>query len=87
MLGSHQLPHRLEQAVKVCAMQRCMLSAAHLRLLEEETGVRPWTFEQHELEAVVIPAGCPHQVRLQARKVGPGLGACTGDCRSRRHNL
>ena len=39
-----------------------MLNAQHLEQLEKDTGVRPWTFEQHELEAVVIPAGCPHQV-------------------------
>jgi hypothetical protein len=26
-------------------------------------GVEPWTFEQKLGEAVLIPAGCPHQVR------------------------
>ncbi|KAK9864098.1 hypothetical protein WJX84_007913 [Apatococcus fuscideae] len=40
-----------------------MLTAAHLEKLKADTGVEPWTFEQHEGEAVIIPAGCPHQVR------------------------
>lgn len=26
-------------------------------------GIEPWTFEQKLGEAVLIPAGCPHQVR------------------------
>lgn len=26
-------------------------------------GVEPWTFEQKLGDAVLIPAGCPHQVR------------------------
>lgn len=25
--------------------------------------IEPWTFEQHPGEAVIIPAGCPYQVR------------------------
>ena len=30
---------------------------------EREGGIAPWHFEQYEHEAVMIPAGCPHQVR------------------------
>jgi hypothetical protein len=26
-------------------------------------GIEAWTFEQNEGEAVLIPAGCPYQVR------------------------
>jgi hypothetical protein len=26
-------------------------------------GVEPWTFEQNQGDAVLIPAGCPYQVR------------------------
>lgn len=26
-------------------------------------GIEPWTFEQHVGEAVIIPAGCPYQIR------------------------
>jgi mannose-6-phosphate isomerase-like protein (cupin superfamily) len=37
----------------------CNLIIGHL----EHVGVEPWTFEQHTGEAVLIPAGCPHQVR------------------------
>ncbi|KAK9800742.1 hypothetical protein WJX73_003225 [Symbiochloris irregularis] len=43
--------------------QRVMLTEAHLLRLKAETGVEPWSFEQHTDEAVIIPAGCPHQVR------------------------
>ena len=25
--------------------------------------IEPWTFEQHVGEAVIIPAGCPYQIR------------------------
>uniref|UniRef100_J3L7E4 JmjC domain-containing protein n=1 Tax=Oryza brachyantha TaxID=4533 RepID=J3L7E4_ORYBR len=35
----------------------------HKIKLKEEYGVEPWTFEQKLGEAVLIPAGCPHQVR------------------------
>lgn len=39
------------------------LDEEHKKKLKEEYQVEPWTFEQHEQEAVFIPAGCPHQVR------------------------
>ena len=32
----------------------------HLILLLE---IEPWTFEQHVGEAVIVPAGCPYQIR------------------------
>jgi lysine-specific demethylase 3 len=25
--------------------------------------IEPWSFEQHVGEAVIIPAGCPYQIR------------------------
>ncbi|KAJ9535526.1 hypothetical protein OSB04_un001337 [Centaurea solstitialis] len=31
--------------------------------LKEEFGVEPWSFEQHIGEAVIIPAGCPYQMK------------------------
>lgn len=40
-----------------------MLTEAHLARLKADTGIEPWSFEQHSDEAVFIPAGCPHQVR------------------------
>lgn len=40
-----------------------MLTDAHRATLAAEQRVVAWTFEQHEWEAVFIPAGCPHQVR------------------------
>ena len=42
-------------------VQRCYLTAELLDLLREDTGIVPWAFEQHQGEAVIIPAGCPHQ--------------------------
>jgi lysine-specific demethylase 3 len=35
--------------------------------------VEAWTFEQNYGEAVVIPAGCPHQVRNLKVHLGPEL--------------
>ncbi len=55
--------------------------ADHLADLEAD-GVHIWHFEQHELEAVYIPGGCPHDVRnlrpcIKVRR-GGGAGWCAG---------
>ncbi|CAM8925376.1 unnamed protein product [Rhodiola kirilowii] len=39
------------------------LNEQHKRLLKEQFGVEPWSFEQHIGQAVFIPAGCPFQLR------------------------
>ncbi|CAI9292666.1 unnamed protein product [Lactuca saligna] len=39
------------------------LDAFHKKYLKEEFDVEPWTFEQRIGEAVIIPAGCPYQVK------------------------
>nr|GEY09299.1 hypothetical protein [Tanacetum cinerariifolium] len=39
------------------------LDAFHKKYLKEEYDVEPWTFNQHVGEAVIIPAGCPYQVK------------------------
>ncbi|KAL4563144.1 hypothetical protein LXL04_027178 [Taraxacum kok-saghyz] len=39
------------------------LDAFHKKYLKEEFDVEPWTFEQRVGEAVIIPAGCPYQVK------------------------
>ncbi|OVA06780.1 zinc finger protein [Macleaya cordata] len=39
------------------------LDSTHKRKLKEEFKVEPWTFYQHLGEAVVVPAGCPYQIR------------------------
>lgn len=39
------------------------LNDSHRASLKKETGVEAWHFEQHQGEAVYIPAGCAHQVR------------------------
>lgn len=39
------------------------LDANHKMQLKEKFKIEPWTFEQHLGEAVMIPAGCPYQIR------------------------
>lgn len=48
---------------KVCTLQHFMLTQRHQDVLREEFGVHVWHFEQHECEAVFIPAACAHAVR------------------------
>ncbi|XP_048139029.1 uncharacterized protein LOC115754279 isoform X2 [Rhodamnia argentea] len=43
--------------------QTLYLTDRQKKQLKEEYNVEPWTFEQQLGEAVLIPAGCPHQVR------------------------
>ncbi|CAN1810862.1 Lysine-specific demethylase JMJ28 [Linum perenne] len=43
--------------------QTFFLDAVHKRRLKEEFEIEPWTFEQHIGEAVIVPAGCPYQIR------------------------
>lgn len=43
--------------------QRFYLDVTHKIRLKEEFNIEPWTFEQNLGEAVMIPAGCPYQIR------------------------
>ncbi|KAL3519627.1 hypothetical protein ACH5RR_017776 [Cinchona calisaya] len=43
--------------------QSFFLDAYHKMKLKEEFDVQPWTFEQCTGEAIMIPAGCPYQIR------------------------
>lgn len=43
--------------------QAVYLREHHKRVLKDQYGIEPWTFEQHIGEAVFIPAGCPFQVK------------------------
>ena len=54
--------------------QKFMLVERHRVALKRETGVELWHFEQHLGEGVLIPGGCPHQVRnlKSCCKVGGG---------------
>lgn len=39
------------------------LDAIHKLRLKEQFNIEPWTFQQHLGEAVIVPAGCPYQIR------------------------
>ncbi|KAE9595021.1 putative chromatin regulator PHD family [Lupinus albus] len=43
--------------------QSFFLDDTHKMRLKEEFKIEPWTFEQHIGEAVIVPAGCPYQIR------------------------
>ncbi|KAJ0081400.1 hypothetical protein Patl1_10911 [Pistacia atlantica] len=43
--------------------QHFFLDSTHKMRLKEEFEIEPWTFEQHVGEAVIIPAGCPYQIK------------------------
>ncbi|XP_010508275.1 PREDICTED: lysine-specific demethylase JMJ25-like isoform X2 [Camelina sativa] len=43
--------------------QTIYLTRYHIKKLKEEYGIEPWTFNQKLGDAVLIPVGCPHQVR------------------------
>jgi lysine-specific demethylase 3 len=43
--------------------QSIFLDNTHKKRLKEEFKIEPWTFQQHVGEAVIIPAGCPYQIR------------------------
>ncbi|KAL1805279.1 hypothetical protein ACET3Z_028347 [Daucus carota] len=53
----------LDQVVHPIHDQTFYLTLEHKRRLKEEFGIEPWTFVQKLGDAVLIPAGCPHQVR------------------------
>lgn len=43
--------------------QAVYLNEHHKRVLKDQYGIEPWTFQQHIGEAVFVPAGCPFQVK------------------------
>ncbi|KAJ8647439.1 hypothetical protein MRB53_000462 [Persea americana] len=59
----HDLCLPVEEVSHPIHDQSFYLTLAHKQQLKEEFGVEPWTFVQKLGEAVLIPAGCPHQVR------------------------
>ncbi|KAI4299269.1 hypothetical protein L6164_032744 [Bauhinia variegata] len=52
-----------KQMVHPILDQRFFLDNFHKMQLKEEFEIEPWTFEQDVGEAVIIPAGCPYQIR------------------------
>ncbi|KAG9139143.1 hypothetical protein Leryth_019112 [Lithospermum erythrorhizon] len=53
----------LQQVIHPIHDQTFYLTEKHKRRLKEEYGIEPWTFVQKLGDAVLIPAGCPYQVR------------------------
>jgi lysine-specific demethylase 3 len=43
--------------------QSYYLDEYHKARLKEEFDVEPWSFDQCVGEAVILPAGCPYQIR------------------------
>ncbi|XVF87595.1 hypothetical protein PTKIN_Ptkin18bG0132600 [Pterospermum kingtungense] len=52
-----------KQVVHPILDQSFFLDSSHKIRLKEEYEIEPWTFEQHVGEAVIVPAGCPYQIR------------------------
>ncbi|KAM3285253.1 lysine-specific demethylase JMJ25 [Capsicum chacoense] len=52
-----------KQVVHPILDRNFFFDAFHKLRLKEEFDVQPWTFEQHLGEAIIIPAGCPYQVK------------------------
>ncbi|KAL7213206.1 hypothetical protein ACSBR2_015832 [Camellia fascicularis] len=52
-----------KQVVHPILDQSFYLDATHKIRLKEEFNIEPWTFEQHLGEAVIVPSGCPYQIR------------------------
>ncbi|KAI3984574.1 hypothetical protein MKX01_040451 [Papaver californicum] len=59
----HSFCNPVPQVIHPIHDQSFYLTFEHKRKLKEEFGIEPWTFVQDVGEAVLIPAGCPHQVR------------------------
>ncbi|CAH2054604.1 unnamed protein product [Thlaspi arvense] len=53
----------VSQVVHPIHDQSFYLTRYHKMKLKEEYGIEPWTFVQKLGDAVLIPVGCPHQVR------------------------
>ncbi|KAI3836556.1 hypothetical protein MKX03_033044 [Papaver bracteatum] len=59
----HSFCNPVRQVIHPIHDQAFYLTFEHKRKLKEEFGIEAWTFVQDVHEAVLIPAGCPHQVR------------------------
>ena len=65
-LPGHPGPDMARRKRAIHAAQVFMLTDEHRAKLKREKGEEAWRFEQHVGEAVIIPAGCPHQARSPA---------------------
>merc|ERR1711981_823583 len=56
-------PKKVDEVVDPIHDQKFFLSTQALEKLKKDKGVVPWEIEQYKGEAVMVPAGCPCQVR------------------------
>ena len=56
-------PKKVDEVVDPIHDQKFFLSTQALEKLEKDEGIVPWEIEQCKGEAVMVPAGCPCQVR------------------------
>ncbi|GAV67423.1 JmjC domain-containing protein/WRC domain-containing protein, partial [Cephalotus follicularis] len=62
----NEFPHPngcLKHVVHPILDQSFFLDKTHIMRLKEEFNIEPWSFEQHVGEAVIIPTGCPYQIK------------------------
>ncbi|KAI3994844.1 hypothetical protein MKX01_037395 [Papaver californicum] len=59
------------------------LDSTHKKKLKDEYKIEPWTFYQNVGEAIIVPAGCPYQIRcLKVKKMSLcGINAATKEIR------
>ncbi|KAL7086922.1 hypothetical protein ACP275_13G033000 [Erythranthe tilingii] len=59
----HLYCNRVPEVIHPILDESLYLDAYHMRKLEEDHGIRAWVIVQNVGDAVIVPAGCPFQLR------------------------